>query len=176
MPPDIRHKAAQCGCTFTLTEDLLDLPYLARLWFVTADIPSGKQKMGWLINHYKRLKDAQYLRPAMLDELWTQVQLGYIPANRVGDIFAGLDGKKTIGQIAYELGLYQTNDVRSIAEQAVRNNPKAVGDYLSGETKALGAILGAMRAAGVNDMPVAKQVVEELLKAVSRKPSARRVK
>lgn len=162
MPQDVRAKAKFCGAL--LTEDLLEIdPYIARLWFVCADKQSGKQKMAWLVNHYKRLSNLHLLRPAMLNELWVQVELGFIPANGIGEIFEQIDGKKTIGHIAYDLGLYEPDDTENVIKKAIEDNPQAVADYQGGSKKALGTILGVARAAGITDMRKASQLAIKLL-------------
>lgn len=170
MPPDIRHKAKSCGCDHALVENLLDTdPYLARLWFVTADDQSAQKKLGWLVNYHKHLKNIHWLRPAMLDELFNQVQLGHIPSNAIADIFKEIDGKQTIGQIAYNLGLYTTVDMDAIIQQAIRQNPQAVADYKAGKNKALAVILATSKQLGVTDMRKASQLLKERITSSEEK-------
>jgi hypothetical protein len=166
MPPNIREKAKDINSK--LVESMLFKadPYISRLWYVTSDNRSGKDKMGWLVNHHSRLPDVHNLRPRDLEELWVQTQLGYIPANSIGDIFEEkVTPNTTIGEIAYNLGLYTESDTESIINKAIKDNPQAVEDYKTGNTKALGTILGVARKEGVTNMKQAAQLLKDKLNA-----------
>ena len=145
MPKDIRDRAKELGVNHSLINAVIDTsPYMARLWYVTSDIRNGKTLASLLTNFSYKLTNEHYLKATILNELYNQIFLGFIPANKVGEIFERLDGTKTIGHIAFDIGYYDVSTVKmvDIIKEAIKANPQSVDDYRSGNQRALGGIMG----------------------------------
>ncbi len=131
-------------------------------WLVNIDIPLAKETEGVLNSNRAIIYTvvAQLLRESKLSstnskELITQLlQLENLPED--------------IGKYAEDKGLLQqsdSNQIETIVDEVLKENPKAVEDIKSGEQKAIGFLIGQVmqRSKGQANPSLTKQIIENRL-------------
>jgi aspartyl-tRNA(Asn)/glutamyl-tRNA(Gln) amidotransferase subunit B len=105
----------------------------------------GTDLLGALNACGKEIQDSP-LPPSEIATLIKFIQEGKISIKMAREIFPkAFNENKKIADLVKSLGQTQINDEAQIevwAKQAVEANPKAVADYKSGNTKAIGAMVG----------------------------------
>lgn len=138
------------------------------------DAESAKVASNYIISDLVGLqkKDAgfQFPHAHQLAELVTMLRAGEISSRAAKDLLVTLRAEdRSPKLIAAERGLIQKEnpeELKSLAEQVIANNPKVVEDYRGGKAQALMSLVGQImkESKGAANPGVAKQVLEDLLK------------
>jgi len=137
--------------------------------------PKPKMVSNWIMTDFMRLlkqeKTAKIkVSPASIAELLTEIEKGTLSITMAKEVMEEMfKTGKGPSQIIEEKGLKQISDEESldrVAEEVIRENPKAVKDWQKGKTQAMKFLVGQLmrKTKGKANPQLANRVIEKKLK------------
>jgi aspartyl-tRNA(Asn)/glutamyl-tRNA(Gln) amidotransferase subunit B len=175
LPIDIRKDLVAMGLNMDDQDLLISQPDTSKIFHeaekILKDKELSKKAVNWLVGDYQALQGGQKLELTgdNLAELIKMVDSGEISSKIAKDIFGEVCNGQKPSAIVESKGLKQVSDdgeLESILIKIIKDNPKPVEDFKSGNERVLGFFVGqAMQATkGQANPSKVNQLVVKLLK------------